>query len=150
MTAGITIRMEARGDALLRLSLIAAGIRDRPRFHAAASELMLDQTQDRFRGQHDPDGVPWAALRPATVAARGSSRPILEASGSLRGGLHASADASAARVSTAPLVYAAIHQTGGLAGSGRQVKIPARPYLGFHDDDVREIAELAEEMLGLR
>ena len=41
------------------------------------------------------------------------------------------------------LVYAAIHQFGGLAGRGRKVRIPARPYLVFQEEDVRR----AEEML---
>lgn len=34
------------------------------------------------------------------------------------------------------LVYAAIHQFGGMAGRGRKVKIPARPYLVVQDEDL--------------
>jgi phage virion morphogenesis protein len=40
------------------------------------------------------------------------------------------------------LVYAAIHQFGGLAGRGRKVRIPARPYLVFQKEDVRRAKEM--------
>ena len=76
----------------------------------------------------------------------GSASPILEVTGALRR-VSAQAEATRAVVATAPLVYAAIHQAGGQAGRGGKVSIPARPYLGFGDDDVRDIVDLAEEMV---
>lgn len=39
--------------------------------------------------------------------------------------------------------YAAIHHFGGMAGRGRKVKIPARPYMMIQDEDLKEMkAEL--------
>lgn len=43
--------------------------------------------------------------------------------------------------------YARIHQLGGLAGRGRKVKIPARPYLGLTKDERRNAAEDIGEIL---
>jgi phage gpG-like protein len=38
--------------------------------------------------------------------------------------------------------YAAIHQFGGMAGRGRKVRIPARPYLLFQNEDVQRFTEM--------
>jgi phage virion morphogenesis protein len=39
------------------------------------------------------------------------------------------------------VVYAAIHQFGGMAGRGRKVAIPARPFLMIQDEDWKMIRE---------
>lgn len=52
-------------------------------------------------------------------------------------------------VSHANKIYAAIHHFGGMAGRGRKVKIPARPYMMVQDEDWKEIkAALNEFILG--
>lgn len=43
--------------------------------------------------------------------------------------------------------YAAIQQFGGMAGRGRKVKIPARPYLVFQDADIAAIEEMIAKHL---
>ena len=143
--AGFTISM--RGGMGRDLRGLIGRIADQRTFFAAASELMLDQTQSRFREQRGPDGSAWKPLAAATVAARGSASPILEVTGQLRGGIHAAPEPSRAVVRTLTLPYAAIHQGGGQAGRGQSVTIPARPYLGFGDRDIREIEQLADSML---
>jgi phage virion morphogenesis protein len=40
------------------------------------------------------------------------------------------------------VIYAAIHQFGGMAGRGRKVFIPARPYLVFQDEDIQRADEM--------
>lgn len=145
--SGVSITIRVGGDARTELGELIGRIEDRATFFAAASDIMLDQTQTRFREQRAPDGAPWKGLAPATIAKRGGrARPILEVSGVLRGGIHAAPEPSRAVVQTLALPYAAIHQEGGMAGRGRTVAIPARPYLGFGDADERELIELAESM----
>lgn len=39
------------------------------------------------------------------------------------------------------VVYARIHHEGGMAGRGKKVKIPARPYMFVDDDDLLVIKE---------
>jgi len=145
--SGVSITIRLSGDARTKLGDMLSRIEDQSKFFAAASELMLDQTQTRFREQRDPDGNAWRPLAPATVARRGNASPILEVSRSLRAGIHAAPEPNRAVVQTLALPYAAIHQEGGEAGRGRSVTIPARPYLGFGDADERELIELAEEMI---
>jgi phage virion morphogenesis protein len=36
------------------------------------------------------------------------------------------------------VVYARIHQLGGKAGRGHAVTLPARPYIGISEDDIKE------------
>lgn len=145
--AGIGIRIGIRGPAKSDLEKLIGRIRNPVTFYAAASELMLDQTQTRFREQRDPYGAAWKELSSATVQARGSSSPILEVTGALRGGIHAAPSTSQAKVQTLALPYAAIQNEGGEAGVDLSVTLPARPYFGFGDDDIRELTELAEEMI---
>lgn len=67
---------------------------------------------------------------------------ILQDTGVLRGSIRVYSDKSsvtigAARVMTkagSPLEYAAIHQFGGMAGRGKKVRIPARPFIPVDRD----------------
>ena len=43
--------------------------------------------------------------------------------------------------------YAAIHQFGGMAGRNKKVKIPARPYIEFPEEDLEEIIETIYDYL---
>ena len=144
--SGIALKLTIKGDAKEKLAELIGKLDNQQQFFAAASEIMLDQTQARFKEQRGPDGTAWKPLAPATVASRGSSSPILEVSGALRN-VHAAPTSDTAKVETSPLVYAAIQNEGGKAGRGNSVTIPARPYFGFGDDDINELEELAESML---
>lgn len=44
--------------------------------------------------------------------------------------------------------YAAIHHYGGLAGRGRRVTIPARPFLVVQDEDIEDMLDITEKHLG--
>lgn len=145
--AGLGFTIGIRGPAKTDLERLIGRIKNPADFYAAASELMLDQTQTRFREQRNPYGAAWKELSPATVQARGSSSPILEVTGALRGGIHAAPSSNQAKVRTLALPYAAIQNEGGEAGVDAEVTIPARPYFGFGKDDIRELTELAEEMI---
>ena len=45
------------------------------------------------------------------------------------------------------LPYAAIHQFGGMAGRGRKVRIPARPFMGIDERGARQIVDTLREYI---
>jgi phage virion morphogenesis protein len=87
----------------------------------------------------------WAGLKPATWAAKGSRKTLVE-SGRLRGSITKQIAGSTVVVGT-NVEYGAIHQFGGKAGRGRRVTIPARPFLLVQDEDWEEINEAMSEFL---
>ena len=115
--------------------------------------LGMDQAErvrDRFVDQTGPGREPWTPLSPVTIAKRSKAGTwpgrILSARGRLSDSINFNADAASFTVGTdgAVDVYAGIHQFGGQAGRGGKVTIPARPYLGFDEEDV---SILEEELL---
>lgn len=135
----------------VRLSdLVGAAARDIMR-DAANSELalrsigetMLPRIDDRFKKEQGPDGKSWARLAPATIRYRlkrygNSPLTILRMRGHLAGSINYQVQGNVLRIGTGREVehYAGIHQHGGQAGRGRKVTIPARPFLGFGDEDL--------------
>src|SRR5690606_3182871 len=92
-----------------------------------------------------PDGTPWVALSDVTVAAKGrkgagGEARTLRDSGDLYDSItHQVKLGIGVRVGVTR-VYGRIHQQGGMAGRGRKVRIPARPYLGVSRQGAEEIA----------
>ena len=132
-------------------------------------EYMLLRTAERFAGQHDPDGKPWKQLAYHTLMGgykktkfkrqggltKGFSgylaaRQILLKSGHLSQVAYKESPDSVMVGTTPPSkAYAAIQQFGGKAGRGLKVTIPARPFLGINDDDVKEATRIVTEFIGL-
>lgn len=111
-------------------------------FLRSIGEEMLPRISKRFKEEKGPDGTRWKPLASATVQARlkrygNSPLTILRMRGHLAGSLNYQADRHSLRIGTDSSVeaYAGIHQFGGQAGRGLKVHIPARPYLGFSDED---------------
>lgn len=82
---GIRARLDpadqARMDALLgRLARQSANLAGGLKI---VGEALLREQNRRFQTQTDPQGKPWAKLKPLTVLLRGSSGPILRRSGQL-------------------------------------------------------------------
>lgn len=135
-------------------------------------QLAID---DRFREERGPDGRPWTPLSAATLIGQYERRKgrkaftkrgdrntkgflnfagrkkILQDAGN-RGGLRGSiaVDAGDDFVATGTnKVYGRVHQLGGEAGrTGARVTIPARPYLGFNDENVSHLRALLRQHLG--
>ncbi len=106
----------------------------------------------RFKEEKGPDGAAWAPLASRTIRRRlkksnGAPITILRMSGELAGSIAYEVTADRLRIGvrsgSKAGVYAAIHQFGGKAGRNRSVPIPARPYLGFSDEDWDMIEEEA-------
>jgi phage virion morphogenesis protein len=109
-------------------------------------EYMLRRTDDCFRDERDPQGRAWKPLSPVTLAMKKNDK-ILTEKGGLRGNIAYAAGRDSVTIGTGPAqsAYAAIHQFGGKAGPGHKVTIPARPYLEFTSDDMKECAEIVRE-----
>lgn len=179
----ITIDDEAVNAALSRIE--AAGRDTRPLMEAITG-AMLFSVQRRFETETDPDGTPWAPLRPRTAARRIRGRPrgtehMLRVTNRLYSSITGEATDTQSTVGT-NLAYAAAHQAGAtirrparsatvrlrkVGGRTRfarrshkrardvdvtigahTIVIPARPYLGFSEDDRAEIGAIIEEHFG--
>ena len=115
-----------------------------------ASALALI-TDDNFEAEGQPR---WKPLADATVAnrakkaAKGQSDGgfrILQDSGQLASSVTTDYSSSHAVIGS-NLDYARVQQLGGMAGRGRKVEIPARPYLPV-DEDGKLQPEASEEVL---
>ena len=117
---------------------------------------------ENFAAQASPDGKPWARLSQTTmmlglsnkgrIGKKGGlttksrkyiqGKRILWEHGDLAGSIHSSSTKDSVTIgSSGSIKYAAIHQFGGMAGRGRKVNIPARPYLAVNSGTGLELAE---------
>ena len=99
----------------LRISLqgLRVTLADRAGAHRIMGEVLLRNTQRRFRREVSPDGKKWPPLSPVTLARRRNKRGILRDTGELFGSIHMQADAQKAEVGT-PLDHPKVftHQFG--------------------------------------
>jgi phage virion morphogenesis protein len=108
-------------------------------------EIMMESIMTNFEKGGRPKK--WKALAAVTIQQR-----VLEnkwpgrllvrkgPAGGLMGAISYSAHPDKVVISANKL-YARIHQLGGMAGPGRKVEIPARPYLLVQDEDLEEMAD---------
>jgi phage virion morphogenesis protein len=131
------------------LALAIARLENPKPLFADIGEYLLRCTQENFENERDPEGRPWQALHPKTVARKAKQRKIrkiLQQDGDLRGGINYQASRRGVAIGS-PSPYAAIHQLGGRAGRNRAANIPARPYLGLSQSDLEEIRRIAIDFL---
>ncbi|MDY0212561.1 MAG: phage virion morphogenesis protein [Desulfuromonadaceae bacterium] len=122
---------------------------------------------ENFAKEQAPDGTPWPRLAATTlmmglsrgkrIGKRGGltgkgraylqNKQALVESGRLRTRVHYQAGTSSVKVGVAGLEYAAIHQFGGMAGRGRKVRIPARPYLAMSKGNKMMLAPQDRQMV---
>lgn len=72
-----------------------------------------------------------------------NGKPLVD-TGALRDSINQAYDNDTAWVGT-NIVYAAIHQFGGMAGRNRKVRIPARPFLLLTLDDKQNLMDEVQE-----
>lgn len=114
-------------------------------------EHLQASVEERFRTETDPEGRPWAPLTDFTRANKRNDKILTESGGpGLRGSIHYRAGTDQLEQGTNK-IYGAIHQLGGIIKAKRgslaigrpggefalvkQVRIPARPYLGLSASD---------------
>lgn len=135
MAGGITIQSQVLDELTPTLRALADAAADMTAPMDEISELLLDETEDHFRRETGPDGVPWQK----------SQRVLLEGGKTLfeHGDLYNALDRDSgpdfaqAGVLAAggQVAYAAIHNFGGTIenafGRGFTVRMPKREYLGL-------------------
>lgn len=154
MTAfSVQVKDEAVQAALASL---AARVKNLGPALTALGDEMVERTKQRFDDAKAPDGTPWAPHSVATLEmaagalgksyrkksgdlnARGqrklASKRLLVDSGFLSGNIFPRVSGGDTLTVGATAVYAAIHQFGGMAGRGKRVEIPARPFLPVRAD----------------
>lgn len=117
--------------------------------------LLESQTRDRIaHTKTDPLGKKWMPWSKGYAQTRSTGQSLLHSSGGLLDSIHYQQTAHGVRVGS-HRVYAALHQFGGKIAPKRtkalvfkmkgktvfakQVRIPARPYLGLSDDNIKEL-----------
>lgn len=108
-------------------------------------ETALESIQRNFEEGGRPRK--WKDLAPSTKIARarrgkwpGKILMVSGAGGGLFGSISYNAYSDKV-VMVANKIYAAIHHFGGMAGRGKKVKIPARPFMMIQDEDWQEMKE---------
>jgi phage virion morphogenesis protein len=122
---------------------------------------MVKRRLSWFAGEHDPDGHPWAPLKPSTyysafsrAGKKGSfatfvaNKKILHEKLNLRKTTYV-AGSDQVVVSHSKLAddYASIHQFGGWAGPGHRARIPSRRHMGVSAEDKNEIVNIITDYL---
>ena len=105
-------------------------------------EHLVSTTVQRFEDGKAPDGTPWKR----SIRAEKEGGQTLVDNEILKGDINYSASPGQVHVGTNK-EYAAIHQFGGEAGRNHSVTLPAREYLGFSEEDQKDVrAEIADHM----
>ena len=148
----VTIDDKEMRDGLMRL---IERMENAQGFYKNVGEELQLSIDERFENEVGPDDEDWVEHSPATEEARlkkygNAPLTILRERGELRqditSGTNMIADNQSVEIGTS-LIYAAIHQFGGGTGRNHAIIIPARPYLGFSEEDKQAIMEIAEEWL---
>ena len=122
-----------------RLQLVASRLQNPLELTSTLERVLVSQTLQNFHANGRPA---WAGLSPVTfeIYRKQGITPqgILQRSpAGLKASIQGDHDRDSATVmagSGQSKNYAAIHQFGGMAGRGRKVKIPARPYLPIDEN----------------
>lgn len=105
-------------------------------------EILMVGHELRFEKQISPSGLPWAEHSAVTKQMKGKNADKkLIWNHHLKGTLNYRAYSDALEFGT-PLEYGAMHHFGGKTSPHSMIPnaiIPARPWLGVHDDDRKEI-----------
>lgn len=118
----------------------------------AVGQIIQSGTQQRFVDQQAPDGTPWAALSPATLAKRGGGAQILRDTGRLMNSISYRVNGDSVSVFT-NVIYAPTHQLGAKQGAYRASPpipwgdVPARPFLGYSASDEDAVLEILQGYL---
>lgn len=136
---------------------------DKKSINAALAEGVRESTLERFKQSKDPDGKKWKT----SIRASSENGKTLIQSSQLRNSINSVSDATGFAVGT-NAKHAATHQFGepgrtirarkkkalrfmvdGKWVSKKQVRIriPARPFLGLSDEDMREIKATVEDFI---
>lgn len=103
------------------------------------------EVQNRFQGEHGPDGAGWVGLAASTLAKKQGDTILRESAGLFDSVTHEASDKKAAIGTNHPL--GPIHNYGGQAGRNQATTIPARPFMGVSEDGKAEILAILRDHL---
>ena len=136
------VQYENRDLNVVLERLILRNTRLLPLYQEISAELFVS-TKARFETETTPEGIPWDALKPATLARKRTSTKLRGQPARLYRSLRPDYSDTFASVSVG-VRYAAIHQYGGTPDMAPgPAAIPARTYLGLSAEDRAEILEIA-------
>ena len=136
-------------QAIQKLTGIASQLQHPRKLYGLLGETLKKIHAARFEAEVEPTGKRWQALSPRTKALkakRGKSTKILRQDGYLADRTAYNYDDKGVEFGS-DAKYARLHQFGGNAGRGKQVKIPARPWLGIGDRDGEKLLKKATALL---
>ncbi len=141
------ITIELKSDAVTpALERAAAVLADTAPVMAEIAEYLVVSTKRRFPTGKAPSGAPWAAKSPVTLARQGGkadARPLFGPSKMLNAQIFPGSGPGFAEVAS-DRGYAAMMQFGGTKAQFPHLwgDIPARPFLGFSEEDEQNIVRL--------
>ena len=151
MSGGLVLEVDTLDALSPVLRRLRAAASDLTEPMAKASDVMLEATHERFDEGRGPLGIPWQKSQ----AAIEEGRKTLIKSGDLRRSIDSTSGKDYAAVAVDRIGdvtdYAHVHQWGATIrprkkkalrtpyGPRGSVTIPARPYLGFSDDEIMAI-----------
>lgn len=157
--SGVDVEITLNQNVTVALqSAIDAAIDLRPAMRDIAGHL-ADTTRARFETGRGPTGVPW---KPSRRAIEEGGKTLVDRGdllGSIREDFGADYAAAGPEASGGAAIYAKIHQFGGiitprvkkaLSFAGRvmsKVVIPARPYVGFNDENADYVVDTIADHL---
>jgi phage virion morphogenesis protein len=111
-------------------------------------EDLVDATHQSFYTATSPDGTPWKDNSDVTLARKTSTTPLTD-KGDLAASIHYSVIGNESVEVGSNMVQAAMMQYGGTKAQFPHLwgDIPARPFIGLSDEDVRNILALASGYL---
>ena len=158
------IRIELKEEALVAgLARLSAGLDDMTPVMNQIGEYLITSTKKRFGKGVDPDGNPWAANSPVTLARKKGTRPLFGESNQLNTQIFHEAGPTQVEVGS-PMVYAGVQQFGAAQGEfgafiGKDKKgrdhfhsipwgdVPARPFIGVSEEDETALTKIVEVYL---
>lgn len=143
------IIVEINDEAITRaLTQAVTALGDLTPLMEGIGEILVASTKARFGEGVAPDGSHWASNSPVTLARKKDSRPLFGLTGMLNSQIAVEAGNGFVDVSS-NRVYAAMMQFGGTKAQFPHLwgDIPARPFLGFSDQDKQDILDEITEAL---
>lgn len=113
-----------------------------------AAEYMKNSTVNRVaRTKTSPSGERWAALSEITVRIKGHDQPLFQ-SGSMMHGIRVGYASSDGFMIASDAPHSSWMQRGvKRGGKRRKQRIPARPFMGFSEENVRRISKMVREYI---
>jgi phage virion morphogenesis protein len=151
----LSVQLDAGDLARLnrRLSKLLHGSLNLEPVWQQAAEYMKQSTKNRIlRTKTAPDGERWAALSDVTIEMKGHDAPLFQ-SGEMAGSvdiLEVSNDGFMINTDApyASYMHNGVQQVKGAFRSKRPApQIPARPFMGFSDENVRRISKMVRDYL---